>query len=561
MLTATFTRPTAVLPTLSCTCRLSFRDSIDIANVRVPQPRVITLEPVVRRSRSRSEPNSTPAGLKPKLTAAADVVMLENRSTTVEQSVLPGHDGTSRSADPSNSSSPKTSISMGSQRTNARNSSFPGPEKAIKLQVELVRGGCLPGGELTVKVSVNHVRPVRSLHGIIITLYRICHLDREPSTSINKSKETAMALESVPKSRTGLTGLVFSADDPNMTFRVNLAQTTAHLIVDPDLLSAEVKRSVRVPEDVFPTVFGVPGSLLAFRYSIEVIVDVQGKLAGQNYYFQQFIQNSSFSDMPRNTVTFSNQLTSLFRRETSVIAVDIPIVIGTKDSALKLSTRPVQGLSDQAGTQDCQDDEVISLESRDNEDHRSAETLHVSDLQENIADESSRQLHDRDNRGEHVLHKWPFEVPAGTTEKSRLRSAEEQLLPSAPVLEDNGLSSVALSSQPSAPHAADLHNDNEEIWPSSLSAATYCQIADSHQAFANASHSQDDKQEMERKRLLAAASAPDIDQDDEAEGSSSMARPMPEPSAPLLDDDDDDDEIRMANTQWERPEHLPGYQE
>ncbi|MCJ1478045.1 ph-response sensor protein [Lambiella insularis] len=557
MLTATVTRPTTVLPTLSCTCRLSFRDSIDIANVRIPQPQIITLEPVVRHSRSRGHINSTSSGPNPKLPAVTGIVVLENQSTVTEQPVPRGNDELSTGVALSNSSPLGAEAGGGYQQADISYSLLSKPDKAIRLQVELLCGGCLPGGEIAVQVSVNHVRPIRSLHGIIITLYRTCHLDREPYTPITKSIETKMALKSVPKSRTGLSGLMFSSDDPNMTFRVNLAQTTAHLIVDPDLLSAEVVKSIRAPEDLFPTITGVPGSLLAFRYCVEVLVDVQGKLASQNYYFQQFIQSSSFSNAPENAVTFNNQLTSLFRRESSVIAVDVPLVIGTKDSAPRMSKRPAQSPLDHTATQDAQANAVSDEGSPPSDGHRSPETFHAtSDLQGHPQEVGDRGSFDQDNGRDRIRQSPLLEMPDASAEKSRLRSAEEQLMPSAPVLDDDVTSSMALSPQPSAPTASEIPEVSQGAGFPPY-AMTQIHLPCRTRGSADPMNSQDDKQERERQRLLAEASAPDMDEGDDGEGSDDIAGGFPEPSAPEINDEH---EYNTRHTQSGRTESLPEYQ-
>ncbi|RAL63135.1 hypothetical protein DID88_004217 [Monilinia fructigena] len=86
-----------------------------------------------------------------------------------------------------------------------------------------------------------------------------------------KEAERLKHEEYYPKSKTGLGGLSLSSAGSTSVFRKDLSQTFAPLIVDPTTLTAQVTASVRVPEDCFPTICGVPGQMVNFKYQVEVI--------------------------------------------------------------------------------------------------------------------------------------------------------------------------------------------------------------------------------------------------------------------------------------------------
>ena len=561
------TRPTSVLPTLSCNYRVNFRDSIDIATLR-PQHRAIALEPVIRRPRSRSQANN--AAARPDVGAIilnADVQ--GGLLSTVRQALPVAHEEIQGCTTPHEPDSPATISSRTSQGISAQQGLSGRADKAIRIQVDLLRGGCLPGGEATVRVTVNHVRAVRSLHGVIVTLHRMSHVDREPSTPIKASDRTKLGLDAVPKSRTGLGGLVFSSEDPNMTFRANLAQNTTHLIVDPETLSATVTQSVRVPEEVFPTITNVPGNLLIFKYYVEVIVDVQGKLASQNSYFNWYVQANGAFDTPKNTVAFDYQHTSVFRRETCVVACDMPLVIGTKDTTPKIPRQPEIASACQLPAAHSRTIQVQSYQPEHPAPLRSTNQDFVerglvpSTPGSDIRDESIVRSTDQEIRPDAHLRFTLRAEDETVDEKTRLRRAANLLLPSAPPLEEDHSDAGFSRLRAPDPSAPTEHEIRGETAPTSVTETTQISVpvGDSGRQAINAEGSetssatngtQDDKREMERQRLMAMVSAPEMDSDEEAE------REQHEPSAPMLEDDNFHESFRFYNHS-DRSEDLPRY--
>src|ERR1700678_1847540 len=53
MITATMTRPTSIAATSSCDRKISLVETVDIGPMPPPKPRVISLEPISRKSRKK----------------------------------------------------------------------------------------------------------------------------------------------------------------------------------------------------------------------------------------------------------------------------------------------------------------------------------------------------------------------------------------------------------------------------------------------------------------------------------------------------------------------------
>lgn len=118
------------------------------------------------------------------------------------------------------------------------------PPSTIKVILDVPQRGYLRGESIPVKLTINHLKKIQDLNGIIITFVRVCRLDNGPD------------------------GVVES-------FRKDLQQTVLPLYVDPVTLNSEVKTSLRVPPDAFPTITGCP--LVSFQYFIEVLINLSGR--------------------------------------------------------------------------------------------------------------------------------------------------------------------------------------------------------------------------------------------------------------------------------------------
>ena len=587
MITSTLTRPTTIAPTCSCDRRIRVVESIDIDSLRPPKLRVFSLEPVIRHTRLRHHAQASLAGTEDRRVLNRDDNMttkglpLGNLANPREndgspQSPVPSDFGSASAISSSNVSSQTGNVTPRNSQGNDSNSiTSIVADKTITATAELLRGGCLPGDIVPVRITINHTKPIKSIHGIIVTLYRQGRIDTYPPLPVGPYVEgKKLKWEDLyPKSRTGLGGLSLAAGGTVHVYRMDLAQTFAPLIVDPVNMTAVIQTSLRVPKDVFPTISCVPGDIISFRYFVEVVIDLGGKLASQGRFLPRWSMTGIRS--PYDYVHGSNQPispgpekdhvsptnftdTSHIRRERSVVFCSFELTVGTKDTKRKVAKRPNES------RQAC----PVSHPPRSNyqppsDIHTYCETL-VSPGSEVVGNalgrsimEDSTQYLARDAPPEAAPLFVPPEIEEPIDEKARMRRAEEYLLPSAPPLDGEDMAfAVAQSVQPSAPTQSALDDAYQYSGPSApvytaRSAAIMLTAssnddpavnvgnagATSTESYEHSGAEQSDKQELERQRLLAMVSAPDLDEDDGTAKYISQA--APEPSAPVFDEDGD----------------------
>lgn len=603
MLTATLTRPTTISPTMSCHKRISVLENIDIAPFPAPKPRVVTLEPVSKRSKARSKSknqsgdqvqdnssqdpslNGTVASdHRPPLSPAPSDVSSSSRLSNSSQSFQIVSDPSSTNAASLRNSEARSSITSSSEN------------KTITATTELLRAGGLPGDTLPIKITINHSKQVRSPHGIIITLYRQGRIDMHPAIPIGPPEKGKKPVyeDCYPKSRTGLGGLSIGTIRTSSVFRKDLSQTFAPLIIDPTTMSAVVKTSIRIPEDSFPTIARVPGAMISFRYYVEVVVDLRGKLAASDRFLPRLNMvtgGSNFSpsgqvlnlpDKSGNPITANwagNILdTDQIRREKGVIAVVFEVVVGTRDSGrgqhqatdgMAPAIRyPTASQSVQANGEDWQGEQHVdpSQEQYMDQEYYAGDYPHAEyPTHENgywPEYHEGREPHFQ-SLGEMVQPPQPEEP---VDEKARLRRAEEMLLPSRPPEDEAGPSTTA-DTTPTAPNLPDedqLYDYHASLTgpaPAPLSSALSVDTIVPGPSTAgpsepppapNGTHAAgDDKQELERRRLMMEASAPEAEHAEGQPGSAADAAP----SAPVLDEED---EIMGAGPAL--GESLPRYQ-
>jgi hypothetical protein len=105
---------------------------------------------------------------------------------------------------------------------------------------------------------------------------------------------------------------------------------------------SEVTVKVRVPEDAFPTISTVPGAMISFRYYVEVVVDIQGKLGPQERIMAGLtgaaatamsggddLENERGGMGAGGTYMVD---TAPVRRDKGVVSATFEVVIGTRDS-------------------------------------------------------------------------------------------------------------------------------------------------------------------------------------------------------------------------------------
>ncbi|KAF2031783.1 hypothetical protein EK21DRAFT_110675 [Setomelanomma holmii] len=468
MLTSTLTRPTAMSPTTSCDTKVNLVDSIDIAPIPEPKPRIISLEPISRRSRAKASrrkaeaaaadaPPQTPVGSEaPRKMVFSD---LNSTAEETEGPRSPSPSNISYASERSSGNASGTEYGIRSVNTATDGSiTLDGGRSAIRgktitATIDVLKGGFLRGDQIPIKITVNHTKHVRSLKGIIVTLYRQARVDMHPALPVvpNSKGDKKKTEEYYPKSRTGLGGLSLSSAGSSHLFRKDLSQSFAPLFVDPRTLTAEVKCTVRVPDEAFPTISNVPGAMISFKYYIEVVVDIQGKLTG----LDRMVANAGLVTVPSGgggppgmaRDDGSNNMfstwggnfvdTDSIRREKGVISSLFEVIIGTKDSERNGKRKQ---------TQVPQEPTVHEIPPAGNPDTDAAEEYDQGyyDYDENGQyydynyDPSYYEVPGYDyhsQRGQSSYYappQPPGEEEQGLSEKERMRRAEARLLPSQP---------------------------------------------------------------------------------------------------------------------------------
>jgi len=571
MLTSTLTKPTAILPTAQCHCKVKVVESIDIARLQVPKPRTVSLEAISINSKSKR------SAISVKKEASAALQGEERTPDATTQRPLddpPQSPAPSEISSTSATSSSKVSwqlrstSSTGNVNTDSRRSST-NVAHGVSASIELLRGGCLPGEILPLHIFVSHTKAIKNLQGIIITFYRLARVDTHPAIPIGRS-QVGKKLEYedyYPKSRTGLGGLSLSSAGSSKAFRHDLNQTFAPLIVDPRSLTAVVKTSVKVPDDLFPTINTVPGQMISFKYYVEIVVDLRGKFAGQDRVRSQLGMVNGASgygnaDPKVSGIDGSSGLvfplasgfgcldTSQIRRERSVISWPFEIVVGTRDSERRRGKQ-----HEDTQVADSMRSKPPLVTTRSSTASVSPGTRH--EIRDNLA--SYRHGSDSYFENPQNLADSPryIDVPRTTSipppeleeevdEKTRLQRAEQRLLPSQPP----GQSLAPESPQPSAPEAFDqedfvyryrLHqpasSGSHSTYPKTMVPESSTRINEENQQASQPVHApvgpNEDKQELEMRRLQMAVSSPEED----AVGSERPSENFPPPTAPAIDED------------------------
>ncbi|KAF5022107.1 hypothetical protein F66182_5853 [Fusarium sp. NRRL 66182] len=603
MVTATLTRPTSIAPTASCERKVMLVENVDVGLVHTPRPRTIFLEPISKRTRRRksmaldktsvapSEINEVSSEQDPVETPTEEIRehSVDPRSPIQSdmRSEISGESGVSNST---SLSRPENTISQVGTLTSAKQQAV--DKKTITATIELLKGGCLPGDAVSVRVTVQHTKRVKSMTGVIVTLLRQGKIDSNPPSALfdeSLSRNEAARIdreEAFPRSRTGLGGLSLSSSSSTSIFRKDLDQNTAPLIIDPNTMQTSVTVTVKLPDDSFPTIKGVPGEMISFRYLVEVVVDLGGRLANQvqtgpaarfGSYGHGSADNHTYG--PRRGANIAD--TSQLRHEKGVIAVSMETVVGTIDSSRDRKRSRASPTSRSVRILESDEEDAIGPGYADEvppEQHRNSQPLspggyflsqpngsrntpipsHPPQPYSQVAPlqpppHSSQGFPQSHINGFSLSQAAPSYVPRpeipnqnNLSEKERIRQAETRLLPSQPP-EAGPSTSNGDDDIYEAEDSPRVPNLNASFDPSAPSAPEAGPSAPTEDVIASATTPQpdvaEDKQELERRRLLDEASAPpdvpeDMQQGRENGGPSREVEPSA-PSAPTLDDDDD----------------------
>lgn len=597
MISATLTRPTSIAATTTCDRKVTLVEKVDIGLIRVPSPRTIFLEPVSKRTRRKKSmtldkvasatPETTSNDIASDTGSAVPSVETEDSSRDRPPDArYPDHSDVRSEFSGESSRSVSTGcLSRAELAQVASAKQQVVDDKTITATVELLKGGCLPGDTVSVRVSVQHIKPIKSMTGVIVTLFRQGKINSAPDSTAflgkmsKVDKKRMEREEAYPKSKTGIAGLSLSSTSSTSIFRKDLDQNSAPLIINPATLQTSVTVSVKVPDDSFPSIKGVPGNMIAFSYRLEVIVDLGGRLSNRltgskdsrlGQLGNSTYEGSGNSYSPRRGQSIAD--TAPLRREKGVIAVNMETVVGTTDSYRGQARPRVSASSRTLRTTLSEDDEAYPTEYSQPEDSHNG-TPYTSAHPSNgyfAAQHGSHRYwaqpppHQPPASAGPSHHPQtlatsgdgsdasPAYIPApqlpdeqNMSEKERIRQAETRLLPSQPPAGPSSLPDdenvYDADDTPRLPHASPSspREDHDGEAPSAPTQDDLSRPAANWQPG-------EDKQELERRRLLNEASAPpEMPEDhmDRRQGESSRRDMAPdaEPSAPVLREEDEEE--------------------
>ena len=612
MVTSTLTRSTPIGPIAQCEPHtIQLEEIVDIGAIPRPKPQVVSVETLARKSMTKisNKKSAKPSSIgRSPVRLSTGPPRSANGSTSSDPQTL---NEPSRSPVPSTRSFASAESSSASiyQRGLARPSPSPlpsssngsndgrsnedVPDHVVTAIIELLYAGCLPGDKLPLKISIKHHKPVKNLQGIIITMYREGHVDTHPAIPLGptQNKKKAEYEDYYPKSRTGLGGLSLSSAGSSSGFRKDLGQKIVPLIVDPHSLTTVVKTTIQAPEDLFPTISSVPGAMITFKYFVEVVIDLRGKLTGQDRFLPRLNMTSeasgySYSDHRGNGrdrldgfTIFSTDgvgilLTEQLRREKGVVSRQFEVTVGTHDSRRRRG-RPLHDY--RCSSAPHRETPRTSSEDRTLEGYCGPRNQQRYDeLGQDFDYGNGFQPHDNPYSTAHGSdYRQPDNIPAPiieeySDEKSRVRRAEESLLPSAPTAHNEVVLSGPRVQQPSAPQASEdeeysqihvfstltpIMSNGAMESPLEMAACNNISEVDYASRQTNgvpapSVGTEIDKQELERRHLQMAASSPDYFTEDRPFEQDIQSRRSVAPTAPILNE----------NGHYLGDENLPSYQ-
>lgn len=598
MITATLTRPTTITPTIFCDRKVYFVERIDISPLYPPKPRTITLAPIPRRHRAKEQArklvdssekksrktDSAEQGSDPPRHSEAS----SGLSGVPETNSPDSPDASELSFRSQPSSQDQTSQSEYQQRWspttseegrfNASKSSL--ANKVITATIESQAGGCLRGDSIPIKVFINHTKPVKSVYGVIATLYRQARVDMHPSIPLGPTEKGKGSKfeDYYPRSVTGLGGLSLTGAGSSHIFRKDLSQVMAPLYINPQTLTADINTKVRVPDEAFPTISTVPGAMISFKYYVEVILDIQGRLSNSDRSLTNLSGHGALpghaidldgSDMERSAFTpFGSTVidTSSIRRDKSVVTSTFEVIIGTRDSERRRGKRKLMETiaePEQQAQQEQQDQQnAQSVDPNGNwYDPNAYYDYSWYDQQYWDWYYGYHSNHVQQNAGaQDPAYAQPPPVPipqmpdeSQMTEKQRMQQAEQRLLPSQPPGLANGEGDAEVgASAPYIPGESDALGSAPNYEAATSNASTpvpgpsssvldhsrqMSMVPEYEPPEAGSStmpaSTGDDKQEMQRQQLQNSASAPPADNED---AESSMPNEATAPSLPDVDE-------------------------
>lgn len=240
----------------------------------------------------------------------------------------------------------------------------------ISCCLELPNRGYLRGENVPVRVSVRHIKHMKSLSGVVVTLSRI-------------SRVTAEGLGP-------------------QTYRKDIAQTVSPLYTDPATMSASISTSIRIPPDTFPTTKG--HKAVSFRYCIEAMIDLSGSINAKQ-------PHGAFID------------TEKLVPKRGVVNLWSDLIIGTERSSPQTNRNGQPSPGQQRRT-------YSSSTNTSSSSHQHQHTVSMSIHSDSMGSlgtlDQSASIPSYEQTAASHQTQW------SESEKARLRQMEEALLPSAP---------------------------------------------------------------------------------------------------------------------------------
>lgn len=577
MITSTVTRPTTIAPTSVQHFKLHVQEAIDIAPIWNPKPVALSMASPYKRGKSK--PGEKNRGTPPTSgrTSKSSSRDSSNGLPTVHTISHRIDEAPPRSPVPSEISSTTATISstssngsyhgepkLSTMHNSTEDVSIVSDPDSVSAKTELLQGGCLPGDALPLRISIKHDKPVKSMQGIIVTLYRQGRIETHPAIPLGPFRKGGKRRyeDYYPKSRTGLGGLSLSTAGSSRSFRQDLNQIFVPIIINPQSLTAIINTSIQAPADLFPSITNVPGAMVSFRYFVEIVIDLRGKLSGQDRLRPHLSMTSTpqhgYGD-PKvsrcegsngvsylSTPGFNYLITDQLRRTKGILSTRTEVIVGTRDSTRRRGKHSAERLK-------VVEDQAFGSSIDLGREEESNEICDGSGGRGSVLEEQGEVQQFTNGVNVHQTALIPPPEPEEELdEKAQMRRAEQRLLPSAPPQDENAPSS-STTLLPSAPPAID---EEDFIYryglrgpapayegPSRAHVEVAREIAQNHNSVGSPhvigdnAGSHDDKQELEHQRLLALASSPDYSNADKADADNHTPQAIT-PTAPILFEDD-----------------------
>ncbi len=219
----------------------------------------------------------------------------------------------------------------------------------IKVIMNVPQMGYLPGEIVHVQLIISHLKPIRSLSGIVTTLSRICRVSKQsPPQSQHRSSDERISDGYESGDSQGKRKLKSKERESNsnsdnsdkdkdkdsnvlnsfQSFRKDLSQSVSPLYIDPSTMTAMINTKVKIPTDAFPTITG--NNLVSFRYWIDVVIDLSGEVNINSIISTGDLIAAGFNTTGNGSI---NDLALIdidkLKRHKQIVSIGAEIIVGT----------------------------------------------------------------------------------------------------------------------------------------------------------------------------------------------------------------------------------------